>query len=191
MPLRSPWIVLTLLCLASLSHADESAAPAPRVRIQTSMGSFVIQLNPSRAPLTVANFLQYVADGHYNGTLLHRVVESFIIQGGGYNAKYEEKPVHASVANESGNGLSNQRATVGLARVDDPHSGAAQFYINLGDNAVLDPRANRWGYAVFGVVTEGMDTLERISHVETGSAGPFPAEAPLKPILIETAEVLH
>ena len=191
MPLRSLCILLTLLCLAPMSRADESTAPAPRVRIQTSIGSFVIQLNPARAPLTVANFLQYVAEGHYNGTLLHRVVDGFIIQGGGYNAKYEEKPLRATVPNESGNGLSNQRGTVGLARVDEPHSGAAQFYINLGDNAVLDPRANRWGYAVFGAVVEGMDALERISHVETGSVGPFPAEAPLKPVVIETAELLH
>lgn len=171
--------------------ADEKApakpAPAaysPQVQVFTSMGNFTIELNPERAPLTVANFLAYVDAGHYTNTLIHRAVANFVIQGGGFNVDYTPKSAPLKVVNESGNGLSNVRATVGLARTSDPHGGNAQFYVNLNDNAALDPNATRWGYAVFGRVIDGMDVVERIGNVATGAHGPLKEETPVKPVVI-------
>jgi cyclophilin family peptidyl-prolyl cis-trans isomerase len=155
------------------------------------MGEFVIELLPDRAPLTVANFLRYVREGFYNGTLFHRVVSNFVIQGGGHSATdYKLKPVHDPVFNESGNGLQNKRAMVGLARGDVAHSGNAQFYVNLVDNPDLDPLPTRWGYAVFGRVIQGMDVVERIGVTPTGAMGPFKSDAPLKAVVIEKIEIM-
>ena len=148
------------------------------------MGNFTIELNAERAPLTVANILAYVDSGHYTNTLIHRAVANFVIQGGGFNVDYTPKSAPLKVPNESGNGLSNVRGTVGLARTADPHGGNAQFYVNLNDNAALDPNATRWGYAVFGRVIDGMDVVDRIGNVATGAHGPIKEEAPLKPIVI-------
>jgi cyclophilin family peptidyl-prolyl cis-trans isomerase len=179
-----PWRAL-LAALLVLGITPALAANAPRVRVTTDMGQFVIELNPERAPLTVANFLRYVREGHYTDTLIHRVVGNFVIQGGGHAARdLQLKPSHESVFNESGNGLQNKRSAVGLARSDSPHSGNAQFYVNIADNPDLDPVATRWGYAVFGRVVEGMDVVDRIGAVATGSSGPFKSDAPLKPIII-------
>jgi peptidyl-prolyl cis-trans isomerase A (cyclophilin A) len=161
-----------------------STAYAPQVQVFTSMGNFTIELNPERAPLTVANFLAYVDAGHYTNTLFHRAVANFVIQGGGFNADYTPKPAPNKVPNESGNGLSNVRGTVGLARTSEPHAGNAQFYVNLNDNAALDPNASRWGYAVFGRVTAGMEVVERIGNVATGAHGILKEETPLKPVII-------
>jgi len=173
--------------------ADSKAAPtspayAPQVQVITSMGNFTIELNPERAPLTVANFLVYVDQGHYANTLIHRVAANFVIQGGGFNTDYTPKAAPAKVPNESGNGLSNVRTTVGLARTSDPHGGNAQFYVNVNDNAALDPNASRWGYAVFGKVVAGMDVVDRISNVATGAHGPIKEETPLKPVIIQRIE---
>lgn len=166
------------------------AQAAPWVRVSTSMGDFVIEVNPQRAPLTVANFLSYVKEGFYSGTLFHRVVANFVVQGGGYAAAdFKLKPVHDSVVNESGNGLRNKRGAVGLARADSPHSGNAQFYVNVGDNPELDPVPTRWGYAVFGQVVQGMEIVERIGVLPTGKVGPFKSEAPLTPVVIEKIEL--
>src|ERR1700722_5621514 len=167
------------------------AANAPRVRVTTSMGQFVIELNPDRAPLTVANFLRYVHEGQYTDTLFHRVVGNFVIQGGGHAASdMHLKPAHDSIFNESGNGLQNKRGAVGLARSDAPHSGNAQFYVDIADNPDLDPVATRWGYAVFGRVVDGMDVVDRIGAVGTGTVGSFKSDAPLKPVVIEKIEEL-
>ena len=153
------------------------------------MGQFVIELYPDRAPLTVANFLRYVREGQYTDTLFHRVVGNFVIQGGGHAASdMHLKPAHDPIFNESGNGLQNKRGAVGLARSDAPHSGNAQFYIDIADNPDLDPVATRWGYAVFGRVVEGMDVVDRIGAVATGAVGPFKSDAPVKPIVIEKIE---
>jgi peptidyl-prolyl cis-trans isomerase A (cyclophilin A) len=160
-----------------------SAAHAPQIQVFTSMGNFTIELNPERAPLTVADILAYVDSGHYTNTLIHRVVANFVIQGGGFNDDYTPKAAPLRVNNESGNGLSNVRGTVGLARTEDPHGGNAQFYVNLDDNAALDPNATRWGYAVFGRVIDGMDVVERIGNVATGAHGPM-KETPIKPVVI-------
>jgi cyclophilin family peptidyl-prolyl cis-trans isomerase len=167
-----------------------TAQAGPWVKVTTSMGDFTIELNPARAPLTVANFLQYVKEGHYSGTLFHRVVSNFVVQGGGYAADYQLKPVHEPVANEAGNGLRNTRGTVGLARAGEPHSGNAQFYVNVADNPDLDPVTTRWGYAVFGKVVQGQEVVDRMGVLPTGKAGPFKSEAPLSPVIIEKAELL-
>jgi cyclophilin family peptidyl-prolyl cis-trans isomerase len=161
-----------------------AAAPAPQVQVFTSMGNFTIELNAERAPLTVANFLAYVDAGHYTNTLIHRAVANFVIQGGGFNTDYTPKAASLKVVNESGNGLSNVRGTVGLARTSDPHGGNAHLYVNINDNAALDPNATRWGYAVFGRVIDGMDVVDRIGNVATGAHGALKEEAPLKPVVI-------
>jgi len=172
-----------------------AATPAPtvstgpvRVQVVTSLGNFTIELLPERSPLTVAQFLKYVDQGFYSGTLFHRVVANFVIQGGGFDTNYKSKGTPGKVVNESGNGLTNQRGTVGLARPPDPHAGDVQFYINLFDNAALDPNQTRWGYAVFGKVVQGMDVVDRIGNVATGSKGPFKEDSPLQQVVIERIE---
>jgi cyclophilin family peptidyl-prolyl cis-trans isomerase len=170
---------------AAKSAAKPAAvAGAPQVLVSTSLGNFTIELNAERAPLTVANFLRNVDSGHYTNTIFHRVVANFVIQGGGFDVDYKSKPTAEKVANESGNGLSNVRTSVGMARGGDPHGADAQFYVNLYDNAALDPNQTRWGYAVFGRVTTGMDVVDRIGNVATGSHGILKEDAPLKPVVI-------
>ena len=171
---------------------SQDAAPAglQRVRFETTLGAFTVEVDPARAPLTAMSFLQYVRDLHYDGTIFHRVIGNFVIQGGGYLPDGTEKPVRGGVPNESGNGLSNRRGTVALARTGDPHSGTSQFYVNLADNVALDPSPTRWGYAVFGRVVEGMDVVDRIASVATGSSGAFQEDAPLQPVVITTARVI-
>jgi cyclophilin family peptidyl-prolyl cis-trans isomerase len=181
---RTLWIACLLLACAPLSAA-------PFVEVATSMGNFTVELNPQRAPLTVENFLKYVQEGFYDGTLFHRVVANFVVQGGGYNAtdKKLKKP-HDNIANESGNGLQNIRGSVGLARAEGAHSGNSQFYVNLADNPDLDPVPTRWGYAVFGKVVQGMEVLERIGVMPTGAMPPFKSEAPLQPVIIQKVVLL-
>ena len=183
----------TAIAFFSPLRAAEKPAPAPAektappiyVQVVTSAGSFTIELNPERAPITVAQFLKFVDQGFYAGTIFHRAIPGFIIQGGGYDADYKLKGTPPKVVNESGNGLTNQRGAVGLARPPGPHDGDVQFYVNLGDNAALDPNQTRWGYAVFGKVVQGMEVADQISLVPTGAKGPFKENAPLKPVIIE------
>jgi cyclophilin family peptidyl-prolyl cis-trans isomerase len=194
--LRHPLAAALLLVAGLLAHvttpAADAAPQAPQVRVTTNMGEFVIELNPDRAPLTVANFLRYVKEGYYSETLFHRVVANFVIQGGGHSASdLKLKPVHEAVHNESGNGIQNKRGTVGLARGESPHSGNGQFYVNLVDNPDLDPLPTRWGYAVFGKVVQGMDVVDRIGVTPTGASGPFKSDTPLKPVIIEKVELLE
>ena len=190
------FMLASLLALPSAFAADAPAAPAasgppPRVRVSTSMGDFTIELAPDRAPLTVANFLRYVKEGFYSGTIIHRVIANFVIQGGGHEAgDYKLKPTHESIFNESGNGLQNKRGAVGLARGEPAHSGNSQFYVNLVDNPDLDPLPTRWGYCVFGHVVEGMDVVDRIGVTATGAVGPFKSDAPLTPILIKSVTLV-
>lgn len=171
--------------------APEAAAPAaaPRVKLQTSMGDIVIELEADKAPLTVANFLQYVDDGHYSGTIFHRVINSFMIQGGGFTRSMQQKPTREPVRNEAANGLKNKRGTLAMARTPDPHSASAQFFINVADNAFLDhtsPDPRGFGYCVFGRVVEGMDVVDAIKAVRTGQAGPH-GDVPVEPIEIVEA----
>jgi cyclophilin family peptidyl-prolyl cis-trans isomerase len=172
---------------AGPAHAAVHTSP-PQVLVVTSLGNFTIELNEERAPLTVASFLKYVDEGQYSGTIFHRVIQSFIIQGGGFDVNYKEKPAARKTVNESGNGLINVRGTVGLARPPEPHAGDCQFYVNLADNNALDPNTARWGYAVFGKVTQGMDVVDRIGSQPTGAKGKFKEDAPLEPIKIERIE---
>jgi peptidyl-prolyl cis-trans isomerase A (cyclophilin A)/peptidyl-prolyl cis-trans isomerase B (cyclophilin B) len=158
------------------------------VQVVTSMGNFTIELLPERAPLTVAHFLKYVDEGHYTNTIFHRVIPNFVIQGGGFDTSFKLKPAPAKIANESGNGLTNLRGTVGLARPSEPHAGDSQFYVNLFDNAALDPNQTRWGYAVFGRIADGMEVVDKIGNVATGAKGPFKEDAPLTPVVIESIQ---
>jgi cyclophilin family peptidyl-prolyl cis-trans isomerase len=185
----------TLICLflaPILSGAQEIPAEAsnPRVQVVTTLGSFVIELNTERAPFTVENFLEYVNEGHYEGTVFHRVIQGFLAQTGGYTENLQLKSAERSVVNEAGNGLSNMRGSVGLARANDPHSGNAQFYVNLADNLDLNPRPTRWGYAVFGTVVEGMEVVDEIGHRPTGGRGPFDRNVPVEDIVVQRVEVL-
>ncbi len=184
--------LIATLCALLLPYGGTRAEERnPQVKVTTSLGEFVLEVRADRAPLTAANFLRYVREEFYSGTLIHRVVANFVIQGGGHDAaSYALKTPHENVSNESGDGLQNKRGTVGLARGDAPHSGNAQFYVNLVDNPDLDPVPTRWGYAVFGRIVQGMDVVERIGEAATGSLGPFKSDAPLKPVVIEKMEIL-
>jgi cyclophilin family peptidyl-prolyl cis-trans isomerase len=167
--------------------AATTPAPATQVRVVTSMGSFIIELNAERAPLTVPHFLKYVDQGHYTGTIFHRVIANFVIQGGGFDKDYKPTPAPNRVVNESGNGLTNVRGTVGMARGEEPHGSDVQFYVNLYDNEALDPSQTRWGYAVFGKVVQGMDVVDKIGNVATITRGPF-KDTPAEPVVIERIE---
>ncbi|HYB63798.1 MAG TPA: peptidylprolyl isomerase [Steroidobacteraceae bacterium] len=187
-PLAAATLLLVVACLPGAARAEEQTT---QVRVVTNMGDFVIEVRPERAPLTAANFLRYVKEGFYTNTLVHRVVPNFVIQGGGHDAaSMNLKSTHESIVNESGNGLQNKRGAVGLARNPSAHSGNAEFYINLVDNPDLDPVPTRWGYAVFGRVVQGMDVIDRIGEAPTGAVGPFKQDAPLKPIIIQSAAVV-
>jgi cyclophilin family peptidyl-prolyl cis-trans isomerase len=181
-------VLLAVLLAGGAARAEE---PTTQVKVTTNMGEFVIEVRNDRAPLTAADFLRYVREGFYSNTLFHRVIANFVIQGGGYDATtLKVKTTHENVVNESGNGLQNKRGTVGLARAEPPHSGNAQFYLNLVDNPDLDPVPTRWGYTVFGRVVQGMDVVEHIGETPTGATGPFKSDAPLKPVIIEKAEIV-
>lgn len=181
-------LLLSVMLLHGEARADE---PNPQVKVTTNMGEFVIEVRQDRSPLTAANFLRYVREGFYSGTVIHRAVANFVIQGGGHDATtYALKATHENVFNEAGNGLQNKRGTVGMARGDAPHSGNAQFYVNLVDNPDLDPVSTRWGYTVFGRIVQGMDVIDHIGETPTGAIGPFKSDAPLKPVIIEKLEMV-
>ena len=180
------FMVLSLAATNAFAQQTIEITDRAIVHIETSMGTIVVELDAARAPLTVQNFLQYVVEGHYNGTIFHRVVASFIAQGGGYLPDLTEKPAARTVPNDSVNGLNNVRGTIAMARQADPHSGAAEFYFNLVDNTgSLDPRPSRWGYAVFGKVVEGLDVMNSIGGVPTGAGGTFDRDVPVEPVVIE------
>ena len=214
--------VLSSLVLLSATHA--LADTAPRVQFNTSAGAFVVEVYPDKAPKTVANFLQYVKDKHYDGTIFHRVIDNFMVQGGGFDAQYAEKKTRPPVEHEgqaalAKGGLKNVVGTLAMARTSDPQSATAQFFINVKDNAFLDPTIippgdpvpsfefqNRtykniprsqltsspmlFGYTVFGKVVEGMDVVTKIKGMPTGAGGPFPTDVPKTPILIQSAVLL-
>ncbi len=162
------------------------------VKFTTSLGSFTLQLDAEKAPKTVENFLAYVKAGHYDGTVFHRVIKNFMIQGGGFAPGMKQKDTNAPIENEAANGLKNKRGTIAMARTNDPHSATAQFFINVVDNDFLDfkaPMGQGWGYCVFGEVTEGMDVIDAIRGVRTGSKG-FHQDVPVEDVVIEKAEVI-
>ena len=159
------------------------------VDVATSHGNFAIELDAARAPGTVENFLRYVDAKHYDGTVFHRVIPTFMIQGGGFDQQLEKKQTLAPIQNEANNGLKNTRGTVAMARTSEPHSATAQFFVNVVDNAFLDHKAKTaegWGYTVFGRVIEGMDSVDKIKGVRTGPAGQFAKDAPVEPVVISS-----
>jgi len=175
--------LLVLLATASAAFADN-----PMVRIETSRGPITVELYADQAPATVANFLTYLNSDFYNGTIFHRVIAGFMIQGGGFDREMQRKDTRTPVESEADNGLKNQRGTIAMARTRYPHSATAQFFINHEDNAFLDHKAKHqmgWGYAVFGKVTAGMDVVDAIAATPTGAGGPFPKDVPQTPIIIE------
>ena len=185
-------LALFFLLTTALTSAAESQDPVS-VLITTSKGDITVELLPAKAPETVANFLRYVDEGFYNGTIFHRVIPGFMIQGGGYDQAYKRKETHDPVVNEADNGLKNNRGTIAMARTGDPHSATAQFFINHTDNPALDHRnkGSGWGYAVFGKVVDGMAVVDRIANVKTGPGGPFRQDAPREMIIIEKISLIN
>lgn len=185
-------ITLFIAAVLPLTFNPAFAEEESRVRLKTSMGDIVISLEPEKAPETVENFLSYVRDGFYDGTIFHRVIDGFMIQGGGFTTDYTKKPTREPIANEADNGLQNVRGSIAMARTSDPHSATAQFFINVADNDFLNHTAQTsqgWGYVVFGMVIEGMDVVDQIKDTPTGPGGPFPKDAPQTPVIIEKASV--
>jgi len=181
-------LLLILLLLPCLASAQDEVPAHPYVKFETNEGDIIVELDGRRAPITVANFLALVDDGYFDGLIFHRVIPDFMIQAGGYTPSLTLKePEEGLIHNESGNGLSNLRGTIAMARRNEPHTAKAQFYINVKDNPSLDPQPERWGYAVFGFVIEGMDIVDRISKVRTGRQGQFSQDVPQIPIIIEKA----
>jgi peptidyl-prolyl cis-trans isomerase A (cyclophilin A) len=174
--------------------ATTAPAPPPQVLLETSQGDITLELYPDKAPKSVANFLQYVRDGFYNGTLLHRAIPGYLVQGGLYTRDLQPKRTRPAVASEADNGLSNLRGTVAVARGADPNSGTAQFFFNLVDNRRLDFVGSQsgltWGYAVFGKVTKGMDVVDKIAALPTRALGPFAGDVPNPLVVIENAQVI-
>ena len=192
---RSATLLLAALTLsASVALAAEPAAP--KVKFATSEGDFVVEVYPDKAPKTVENFLQYVKDKHYDGTVFHRVINNFMVQGGGYDAAYAEKKTRAPVVHEGREALAkggpkNVVGTLAMARTNEPNSASSQFFINVKDNDFLNPNALAPGYTVFGKVTSGMDVVNKIKSVPTGSGGPFPSDVPKTPVMIKSATLVN
>lgn len=185
-PMRRRFLTLLSAGILSLVSAMASAEAAPRVTLKTSMGDIVVEVYPDKAPKSAENFLTYVKSGFYNGTVFHRVINNFMVQGGGYDASMHEKPTRAPIQNEAKNGLKNRAYTLAMARTPDPHSASAQFFINVNDNAFLDyPGQDGWGYAVFGKVVSGKEVVDKIKAVETDRR-----DKPKANVVIESASVL-
>jgi len=165
-------------------------AANPKVEMKTNLGAVVIELYPEKAPKSVENFLQYVKDGFYSGLIFHRVIDGFMVQGGGFDVNMKQKPTRAAIPNEAKNGLLNRTGTLAMARTSDPHSATAQFFINLKDNRFLDhPGQDGWGYAVFGAVVQGNEVVEKIAKIPTGRSGYY-TDVPATPIVIESVRIL-
>ena len=183
--------LLTVLFLFICGSA--LAEDRPRIMLQTTVGDIVLELDGERAPTSVENFVGYVNSGFYNDTLFHRVIDGFMVQGGGFTGEFMKKQTKAPIRNEANNGLRNQAYTIAMARTNAPHSATSQFFINTVDNSNLDhtaPTGRGWGYAVFGRVIEGFDVVDHIGTVATGSQGPFPRDVPREAIFIQSASVM-
>jgi cyclophilin family peptidyl-prolyl cis-trans isomerase len=186
-------LVFGIVGSAAAQGGAKTESKHPRVALDTSKGRIVLELYEDKAPKTVANFLQYVKSGHYDGVIFHRVIDGFMIQGGGFTADMTQKPTKPPIQNEADNGLTNDRGTIAMARTQDPNSASAQFFINLVDNASLNHRGKSlqgWGYAVFGKVVEGMEVVDQIAKVRTGNRGGGHQNVPVEPVTIKKATVL-
>lgn len=186
------WFRFVLFCFLTWTGVALAADPIPnpRVELKTNQGTIMIELYADKAPKSVANFLQYTKDDFYKGTIFHRVIDGFMIQGGGFNEKMVQKETRASIANEAANGLKNELGTLAMARTNEPHSASSQFFINLKDNAFLDyPGRDGWGYAVFGKVVDGMDVVQKIAKLPTANAG-MHQNVPTSPVTILSAKLI-
>ncbi len=197
MNFRLSFLWKPLVVLSAAAAAPGALAAEPQVDLKTSAGTIRLELYPAKAPKTVANFLQYVNDGHFDGTIFHRVIPGFMIQGGGFDAGFKQKATRAPVVNEAQGavkaGLKNDVGTIAMARTSDPNSATAQFFINVNDNAFLnwgDPRGDGNGYAVFGKVVSGMDVVTKIAKTPTGAGGPFRSDVPREAVTIQSATVV-
>ena len=185
--------ILGAICALLLSSTVAIAAN-PQVELKTNLGTITVELYPDKAPQTVKNFLEYVKSDFYKGTLFHRVIPGFMIQGGGFSQDFSQKPTRDPVQNEAANRLKNDIGTIAMARTPNPHSATAQFFINVADNAFLNhsaPTARGYGYTVFGKVVQGMDVVNRIAQVPTGPGGPFPQDVPRQEVLIQDARLVE
>ncbi len=187
-------MVIVSAAIFSIATGAQSQE-APKVKFATTAGDFVVEVYPDKAPKTVENFLQYVTDKHYDGTIFHRVIENFMVQGGGFDASYAQKKTRTPVQHEGREALAkggpkNVVGTLAMARTNDPNSATAQFFINVKDNAFLDPNAQQPGYTVFGKVVGGMEVVQKIKSTPTGPGGPFPSDVPKTPILINSATLV-
>ena len=181
-----------LVMLSVVAGSPGALAADVQVDLKTNLGTIRLELYPDKAPKTVENFLQYAKDGHFNGTIFHRVIDGFMIQGGGFDKSFKQKPTRAPIANEAKNGLKNDLGTVAMARTSVPHSASSQFFINGKNNDFLNAASAQdgWGYAVFGKVVGGMDVVQKISKTPTGSGGPFPTDVPREMVVIESVTVV-
>ncbi len=181
-------VIALAFCVNMASYAAD-----PQVEIRTNLGNMTVELYPDKAPKTVDNFLRYVKDGHYRNTVFHRVIPGFMIQGGGFDKTFAQKPTRQPVENEAANGLRNDTGTIAMARTSDPHSATAQFFINIANNTFLNytsPTPRGYGYTVFGKVINGMDVAEKIAATPTGTRGPFPSDVPKSDIVIEDIKLV-
>lgn len=186
-------LFIALSLLFSISVHSATPTSNPQVEIRTNSGNIVLELYPDKAPKTVENFLGYVKDDHYKGTLFHRIIPGFMIQGGGFDKAFKQKATRQPVENEAANGLKNEFGTVAMARTSDPQSASAQFFINVGDNAFLNytaPTQRGYGYTVFGKVIRGIEVVNKIAATPTGSGGPFPTDVPKESVIIEEIKLI-
>ncbi len=190
----SDWLFPFIALAAAATSGGASAADAPQVELKTNLGTIRLELYPDKAPKTVENFLKYVQDGHYDGTIFHRVIVNFMVQGGGFDRNFQQKKTREPVRNEAEQalkaGLKNEIGTIAMARTSDPNSATAQFFINTNDNTFLNAGVRDAGYTVFGKVVSGLDIVGKISNAPTGAGGPFPKDVPRETVIIEKATVV-
>jgi peptidyl-prolyl cis-trans isomerase A (cyclophilin A)/peptidyl-prolyl cis-trans isomerase B (cyclophilin B) len=189
---RLSYLWKPLVVLSAAAAGPGALAAEPQVDLKTSAGTIRLELYPAKAPKTVANFLQYVKDGHFDGTIFHRVIPDFMIQGGGFDGSFKQKATRDPIQNEAKNGLKNDLGTIAMARTGEPHSASAQFFINVKNNDFLNAASAQdgWGYAVFGKVIAGMDVVTKISKLPRGPGGPFRTDVPREAVLIQSATVV-
>lgn len=186
-------IACALLFSTATHAADKNNMSTTTIKLTTNQGEITLELDAEKAPNTVKNFVTYVEEGFYEGVIFHRIISNFMAQGGGFTTDFKQKDTHSPIENEADNGLKNDRGTIAMARTSDPHSATGQFFINLVDNDFLNHSSKTsqgWGYAVFGKVTEGMDVVDKMAAIPTGSGGMFPSDVPKEEVIIEKAEVI-
>ncbi|MGB0238900.1 MAG: peptidylprolyl isomerase [Cycloclasticus sp.] len=186
-------IACALLFSTATHAADKNNMSSTTIKLTTNQGEITLELDAEKAPNTVKNFVTYVEEGFYEGVIFHRIISNFMAQGGGFTTDFNQKDTHSPIQNEADNGLKNDRGTIAMARTSDPHSATGQFFINLADNDFLNHSSKTsqgWGYAVFGKVTEGMDVVDKMAAIPTGSGGMFPTDVPKEEVVIEKAEVI-